>query len=79
MSSFSSSSFDAVIILTATDAVPADDVEAPTKDGSEEEAADGTARADGLLTPSPRRTEKRWSFLLIINITQQTTNRATDK
>ena len=47
-SSFSSSSPDDVTTITATDAVPADNAEAPTKDDSQEEAADGTAGADGL-------------------------------
>lgn len=44
MSSFSSSSFDPLITTTATD-----DVEAPVKDGSEEESADGTPGADRLF------------------------------
>ena len=45
---FSSSPPDDVTTITATDAVPADNAEAPTKDDSQEEAADGTAGADGL-------------------------------
>ena len=38
MSSFFSSSFDAVTVTTATNAAPADGDEAPAKDGSKEEA-----------------------------------------
>ena len=49
MSSFSFSSFDAVTTKTATDATPTDDAQALAKDGSEEEAADKTARADGSM------------------------------
>ena len=47
-SSFSSSSPDDVTTITATDAAPADNAKAPTKDNSQEEAADGTAGTDGL-------------------------------
>ena len=47
-SSFSSSSPDDVTTIPVTDAVLADNVEAPAKDNSQEEAADGTAGADGL-------------------------------
>ena len=49
VSSFSSSSFDTATTKSATDAELADDVEAPVKDCSKEEAADGTAGADGLF------------------------------
>ena len=49
MSSFSFSSFGAVTTETATDAIPTDDAQAPEKDGSEEEAAGKTARADGSM------------------------------
>ena len=49
VSSFSSSSFDAATAATATDAAPADDVEAPAKGYFEEETVDGTAGADGLF------------------------------
>ena len=44
-----SSSFGAITVTTETDTAPADDVEAPANDVSEEEAADGTAGADGIL------------------------------
>ena len=47
-SSVSSSSPDDVTTITATDAVPADNAEAPAKDYSQEEAAEGIAGADGL-------------------------------
>ena len=40
--------FDAVNFATATDTVSKDDVEAPAKDGFEEEALNGTAETDGL-------------------------------
>ena len=53
MPSFSSSSFVALTTTTATD-----NAEALTKDGLEEEAADGTAGPTDSLTPSPRRTEE---------------------
>ena len=46
--SFSSSSPDDVNTITATDAVPVDNAKVPVKDDSQEEAADGTAGADGL-------------------------------
>ena len=49
MSSFFSSSFDAETIVTATNMAPAAAAEAPVKDGSEEEAADGTAGGNGLF------------------------------
>ena len=39
MSCFSSSPFDALTTTTATDTALIDDVEAPAKDGSKEEAA----------------------------------------
>ena len=47
-SPFSSSSLDDVTTITATDAVPTDNAEAPSKDDSQEEASDGTAGGDGL-------------------------------
>ena len=53
--SFFSLSSDAASITTATDVALADAAEAPGKDGSEEEAADGTAGADGLF--EAQRTE----------------------
>ena len=43
------SSFGTLTATTKTDTAPADGIEAPTNDDSEEEAADGTAGADGLL------------------------------
>ena len=48
-SSFSSLSFDTTTKATATDAAPANDAEAPSKDSSKEDAADATAVADGLV------------------------------
>ena len=48
-SSFSPSSFDDATAATATDAAPADDVEAPAKECFEEETVDGTAGVDGLF------------------------------
>ena len=48
-SSFSSSSFDATISATATEAAPADNVEAPAKECFKEETVHGTAGADGLF------------------------------
>ena len=48
-SSFSSSSFDDATAATATDAAPADDVEASTKEFFEEKTVDGTAGADGIF------------------------------
>ena len=53
MSSFFSSSFDAVTVTTATNTAPADDREAPAKDGSEEEAVDETAGGNGLFDERP--------------------------
>ena len=47
--SFFSLSSDAASITTATDVALADAAEAPGKDGSEEEAADGTAGGNGLF------------------------------
>ena len=47
-SSFSSSSFDTITNATATDAAPANNAEAPSKD-TKGDAADGTAVADGLV------------------------------
>ena len=48
-SSFSSSFPDDLTTITAADAVPTDNAEAPAKDDSQEEAADGQrAGADGL-------------------------------
>ena len=44
-----SSSFGALTATTETNIAPADNSEAPENDGSEEEAADGTAGADGIL------------------------------
>ena len=47
--SFPSSSFNAATTATATDAAPADDIEAPAKECFEEETVDGTAGADRLF------------------------------
>ena len=47
MSSFSSSPFDVVTTATTTNAAPADDAEAPSKD--EEEVTDETAGCNGLF------------------------------
>ena len=44
-----SSSFGALTATTEADTALTDDIEAPANDGSEEETADRTARADGLL------------------------------
>ena len=52
MSSFFSSSFDALTLTTATD-----DAEAPVNDGLEEEAADEIAGADGLFGALATRAE----------------------
>ena len=49
MLSFSSAFFDAVITTTMTDAAPADNVEAPAKDSSNEEAVDRIAGAVSIL------------------------------
>ena len=46
---FSSSSFDAVTITTATDAAPADNAEAQAKESFEEKAVGETAGADWLF------------------------------
>ena len=54
MSSFSSSSFDVVTTATTTNAAPADDAEAPSKDG--EEATDETVGCNELF--HKRRTEE---------------------
>ena len=43
------SSFGTLTATTKTDTAPADDTEAPVNDGSKEEAADGTAGANGIL------------------------------
>ena len=53
MSSFFSSSFDALTLTTATD-----DAEAPVNDGLEEEAADEIAGADGLFDALATRAEE---------------------
>ena len=45
----SSLSFGALTATTETDTALANDIEAPANDGSEEEAADGTAGGDGLF------------------------------
>ena len=50
-----SSSFGALNATTETDTAPADDIEAPANDGSEEEAADGTTGANGLLHATVNR------------------------
>ena len=55
MPSFFSSSFDAVTVTTATNAAPADNDEAPAKNGSEKEAVDKTVGATGSLTSGERR------------------------
>ena len=47
MSSFSSSPFDVVTTATTTNAAPADDAEAPSKD--KEEATDETSGCNGLF------------------------------
>ena len=65
-SSFSSSSPDDVTVITATDVVLADNAGAPAKDDSQEEAADGTAGADGLSNALATMDEGGGSFLLII-------------
>ena len=44
-----SSSFGALTATTDMDTAPAGDTEATVNDGSEEEAADGTAGADVIL------------------------------
>ena len=54
--SFFSSSFNIVIVTTVTNTAPADNGEAPAKDGSEEEAVDETAGGNGLF--EDRRTEE---------------------
>ena len=46
---FFSLSFDAANNATATDVAQADTAKAPMKNGSKEEAADGTAGANGLF------------------------------
>ena len=56
MLSFLSPSFDAVTFTTATNTAPADNGEAPSKDGSEEKAVDETTGGNGLV--DERRTEK---------------------
>ena len=72
MLNFSSSSFDAVTITTATDAASEDNDEAPTKDSFNEEASDGTAGADGLSNALAMTDGGGGSSsLIIINITQQ--------
>ena len=48
-SSFSSSFFNPITTATAVDAAPADDTEAPAKDGYEEEAAGGIEGVDGFF------------------------------
>ena len=58
----------------------ADEAEAPTKDGSEEEAADKTAGGNMLF--DERRTEevaKGALLLLLINITKQLSQLQTNK
>ena len=49
LSSFSLSYFGAAPLTIATDTAPADGANAPAKDGSKEETADGTQEADGLF------------------------------
>ena len=72
-SSFSSSSPDDVNTITAMDAVPTDNGEAPAKDDSQEEAAGGITGVDGfseaLATTGGGCGS---SSLIIINTTQQT-------
>ena len=70
MSSFSSSSFDAVIIATATDAAPEDNAEAPAKDGFEDEAADGIAKVRRALQRPRHGGRRRW-LLIIANLHQE--------
>ena len=71
-SSFSSSSPDGVTTITATNAVPADNAEAPAKNNSQEEAANETAGADGLSgVLATTDGGGGSSSLIIINITQQ--------
>ena len=60
MSFFFSSSFDAATTATAINVASADVIEAPSKDGSDEEVADGTAEADGFSTRSELRRWNRW-------------------
>ena len=79
MASFSLSFFDALVTTTPTDAAPANDIEVPAKDDSQEEVADGTAEADGALARPRHSGWRRWLVLVIINITQQTSIRATDQ
>ena len=79
MSFFFSSSFDAATTATAINVASADVIEAPSKDGSDEEVADGTAEADGALARPRHSGWRRWLVLVIINITQQTSVKATDK
>ena len=72
-SSFSSSSPDDVSAITATDAVPADNAEAPVKDDSQEEAEGGSAGVDGFSDALATADGGCGSSsLIIINITQQT-------
>ena len=49
MSSFSFSPFNDLTTTTATNAAPADNTEALAKEGSQEEAANGTAGGNGLF------------------------------
>ena len=49
MPSFSSPPFNDLTTTTATNAAPADNTEAPAKDGTQEEAAGGTTGADVLF------------------------------
>ena len=49
MASFSSSSFGVITTAATTNAALVDDVKAPAKDGSKEEATDETARTSGYL------------------------------
>ena len=71
-SPFSSSSPDDVTAIIATDAVPADNAEAPAKDDFQEEAADGTAGGGGLSNALVTTDSGGGSSSLItINITQQ--------
>ena len=71
MSFFFSSSFDAANTATATDVAPADAAKAPVKDGSEEEAVDGTAWANRFFETQRTEDLEKMDLLLIIKITLQ--------
>ena len=71
------SSFDAVTTAIETDTAPADNACASAKDVFEEKATDGTAQGQQALQCPRRCGRRRW--LLLINITQQTSITVIDK